>query len=209
MSVFQPVPDTALVELIFDQYDQTMENTLYFKSGESDVWTAPADLAILVEAVAGWWVAELQALTVSSVTLREVKATNLGDATGPSYSFVSGEVGTEVTAGEPGNVTCCVSLRSNQLGRSHRGRNYFVGIPDAETTGNSISTDFTSNLAVAYASLPSYVEGLWDPQAEWVVVSRFSLGAERPFGITSRITTIIIVNNDIDSMERRLTGRGE
>jgi len=209
MSVFQPVPDTALVELIFDQYDQTMENTLYFQSGESFVWTDPGQLATLAEAVAGWWLAEMADLTVSSVTLREVKATNLGVATGPSVSFVSGEPGGEVGSGEPGNVTCCVSLRSDQLGRSHRGRNYFVGIPDSETTGNTISGSFTGNYAFAYAQLPTYVEDLWDPQAQWVVVSRFSLGAERPFGITSRITTIIIVNNDIDSMERRLTGRGE
>lgn len=207
---FVPVANTALVEVRFSEHLQQIENTLWF---EFPTDPGSVDLEALAEAVFDWWVAELQSIVSSDVELREVTATSMTSATSPVGAFVppTPTFGTSTSNGEPGNVTMSVSFRTALRGRSFRGRNYAIGLTEDQVDGNSFVTGLTPLWQAAYTALiPAAVGAGW----LWVVASRFSGvdGSGNPIpraaGVTTPVTSVVVVDDHVDSQRRRLTGRG-
>ena len=206
MPVFQDVPETALVELVFDQYNQTVENTLHV-SWTDDTIVSSLMLADIAEWTAGWWNAEMKDLTSNAVTLREVRATSLAEEFGPQSVYIAGYQGGFANPGLPGNVTMCVSFRTAKRGRNFRGRNYFVGLYESAVSGNTISGSVLANVAAGFATYQTYLDD--SPQnVDWTVVSRKTEKITRPFGVHTKVTDVVIVDAFTDSMRGRLTGRG-
>lgn len=201
---FIPVPNTAMVELFFTQDAQNMENTLYFQKG--DPWTT-LQLATLATEIITWWTANLASNTVMGVALRAVKATSLESDTAPAFELPAtpGTGGTFSGVALPNNVTMAVKFLTDGRGRSARGRNYIVGIPDSEVTGNTISAAYRNSIVSAYNELR---DSTVITSGEHVVVSRFTGGNPRTTGLAQEVTGVAITDAIVDSQRRRLPGRG-
>lgn len=198
-----PVPDTLGVELVYfnDTTGQYAENTLYFL--KIDGWLVEEAEAML-EDLELWWIENLQPYTAATWNLALMRATNLDSASGFSLDFPVDENGGAGSAALPGNVTVAISFRTAFRGRSFRGRNYFVGLTEAQVTNDTVVDATVIALRGAYEALP----GVIIPHAaNHVVVSRFTAGAARPTALTTLVLNYL-VNNTIDSQRRRLATRG-
>jgi hypothetical protein len=201
---FIPVADTVLMEIRGTYLSQKVENTLYFEHGGG--YDAFDTNALAVDLFT-WWNDVLGPEIGSGYTVREIQGTDLSSDAGASVTYLPSSIIQGSKSGDPmpGNVAICVSLRTGGRGRSSRGRNYLSGLTTTEVVGNEIvSSDALAiqaayNELIAIAAANSFV---------WVVVSRFHNNAPRAAGVTEPITAAIIVDTHLDSMRRRLTGRG-
>jgi len=202
---FIPVADTVLAELRFDYFGQRIENTLYFrKLGGSSI----AQAVGLMNDLEVWWTTLLSQFLSQDISLRELNVTDLSSASGYSVSQAAptpNPTGQIANAGLPGNVSLCASFRTPNRGRSFRGRNYVCGLAETSVTGNTVGSTIVAGVLGSYQGIPSaIVSSAWD----WVVVSRFAGGLPRVAGIATDITSVVIVDDFVDSQRRRLTGRG-
>lgn len=207
---FIPVANTALAELRFTQNGQQVENTLWFENASDPDVTA---LQALDAALFDWWVANLQPIQSSNLQLREITVTSMTTASSATDTFVppTAEFGASTANVVPGNVTMSISFRTALRGRSFRGRNYALGLTEDQIAGNQFVTGLTALWQAAYdALIVAAATAGWT----WVVVSRFS-GVDgdghpvpRSAGVTTPVTSVVVVDDNVDSQRRRLTGRG-
>jgi hypothetical protein len=208
---FVPVPNTALVEVRMQANAQQVENTLWF------TFPDPPDadaLATLCAQIRTWWVTFIAPLTSSAVQLREIQATSMHSATAPTAALSPATltIGGSTPNIVSNNVTMAVSFRTASRGRSFRGRNYIVGLTEDQVAGNQVVAGITTLWLAAYEHL---LGSAATPGSIWVVASRFSgvSGPEhtpvpRAAGIVTEVTSVVVVDDNVDSARRRLTGRG-
>jgi hypothetical protein len=209
---FVPVENTALVEVRMSLAEQKVENTLWVLNDSA--WDG-GSLEELCSEVITWWGVHYAAITTDQVVLREVVATDQTSETAATAS-VSGDnaPGTQIGGTLPGNCSLAVSFRTALRGRSFRGRNYVVGIPLEEMS--SINQTSGAYQALCKTAYDEFATAISTASWTWVVASRFS-GVDpetghpipRVAGVTTPITSVIVVDNIIDSQRRRLTGRGQ
>lgn len=210
---FVPVPGTAQVEAIYLLDGQICENVNYYFK---DSAVTATDLATLLAAHNNAIQDHLLGALDGACSLERVVGRMIDTADGIVGIDVTGlpATGTSGDEPEPNNVTACVSLRTGRAGRSFRGRNYIVGLPDAATTGNTLTPTFRSIVLGYYDQLLALQADIgW----QLVVVSRFSgftivdgkkVPTPRVEGIATAVTAAIFVDNTVDSQRRRLPGRG-
>lgn len=206
---FIPVAATAMVEFIYTSISGVSENTLYFRRVDlgSPSEEAMGDLCAGLQA---WWLTHLEAIQPVSYTLTEIVATNLETATSPAVAFPVGFPGIDTGSALPSQDTLCISFRTNQRGRSYRGRNYVIGLQENQVVFDTVDLAVATAWVDAYADLPTFLPGgLGAPEWTWVVVSRFTNGEPREFGIATPIFEVQVVNRFIDSQNRRLEAHGE
>jgi hypothetical protein len=201
---FIPVDKTAMVEVRMFSDGQKIENTLYFEY--ADAPTA-GQLSLLGSAILDWWDTNVKPLVPTTVILREIYVTDLTSASSAAVSVVPSGTDSGTASGEamPNNVSLAVSFRTASRGRSFRGRNYWPGFVIDAVNGNSVPPATSDAIQDAYVALLTVAD---DTGTTWVVVSRFTGNAPRSAGVTTPITTVLIVDGTIDSMRRRLPGRG-
>lgn len=180
-----------------EYYAQLVENVwgVYAGAGTPDA----ADLATICGIFQANYAAILNPL-VGAMTVSSFTARYLGDALGPEATLVNSPVqsGGQVGAGEPGNVALCISLRSGFAGRRFRGRKYFSGIPVSQQVNNFLEDTFVNDMVSAVQELITDLAANSTPLAVISVV-----------GLTvTPVVTAVAVDTAIDSMRRRLAGRG-
>lgn len=202
---FIPGSNLLMVELFQRLDSQRIENTLYFQFGSAALLESGANA--LLGDILTWWDTEMAPLLVQSLSLVEVKGTDLTTETSEVFTAVPNPVITGDVADEslPANVAACVSFRTTARGRSNRGRNYVPGIPSNQVSINTMAQGFADSLADAYLLLQGV--GVANG-ATWVVASRFSNGAPRVGMAVRAITSVVVTDLTVDSQRRRLPGRG-
>lgn len=210
---FVPVANCAAVDVIFDLDGQTVENTLYFTFPSTP---SLLELQQLIDEVNSTIRGNIMPLLSSVLTLLRVIGTLIDVADGlTSVSTVSLPLaGGSASESAPSNVAACISLRTNNSGRSFRGRNYIPGIPNDQVALNTMLTGFTNSISAGYAQLRTNVAGIgWTH----VIVSRFSgftivggrkVPTPRVTGIATPVSAAFFVDETVDSQRRRLPGRG-
>lgn len=201
---FIPVLSVAQCEMRFLAQGQRIENTLYFEHTTTGI--VQADLDELTAWLAEEWSIAWKPIQSINLTHQEVYATDLTTADGifSVNTDQQGVAGTHAAEISPGNVTLAVSFRTNQRGRSGRGRNYWCGLCEDQTEGNSIATVTQGQILAAYQRLIDDPLDGWT----WRVVSRYHDGAARAAGLSLLITQVQLVDGFVDSQRRRLSGRG-
>lgn len=206
---FIPVADAAKVACKYTRFGQELINTLWFtKSGG---WTS-TDLNDLCVAINSWVIAELLPLASNDTLYHGSTATDMSaaGAEGVEVPVSPAEEGGNVVAGLPNNVTASIKFLTGFTGRSNRGRNYFVGLGENQVVGDTLADATTDGLLAAFDALASYLTGL---AADHVVASLYSgVDSEghpipRSAGVVKAVTQYAM-DNIVDSMRRRLTGRG-
>jgi len=133
-------------------------------------------------------------------SINEVTATFLGAATGPEFTLVisPAQQGGVASPSSPGNVALCVSLRSGFTGRRNRGRKFFSGLPESAVADNAVDSTTANNVLSGVQDLIDNLALNNTPLAVVSYVGQYS----------TEITTATCVDLFVDSMRRRLSGRG-
>jgi len=200
---FVAVPQTCLVTIEGRMDNQLTINDLYFVN--SGAVTA-LGIGTLLLSVQGWVTGSLCPLLSEDWSAVRVRGVDLSIATGPAVERATAQPGLVTSEAAPNNVAACVSFRTDQRGRSARGRNFVPGIPNAEITLNTLSPTFITDLIAAYFELVG--AGDFVPGWQWCVVSRVFEGDPRPTPLTIPITDVVMVGNSVRSMRSREIGHG-
>lgn len=199
---FIPVSNTAKVVYQGSFRGQQYCGDLWFYHTSGTI--LPSDLQNLCTQVATAFVPALANEQSSDITYTIVKGRDYTTPTSPTR-----EQGTSVVGGGgdamPNNVAMAVSFRTGFAGRSNRGRNFVGAIPRAEVAENSVLSSFISPVLAAFElmTVPTFATN-W----EWSVVSFKTAGAWRPAGVIAPIISVLVVDDIVDDMDKRLPGRG-
>jgi len=202
---FIEVNRTVQIEVRSTLNGEKVENVLYF---QRDSAVDVASMEDLADTISNWWNTECRPLQSQSYVAKEVYATDLTTETGPTFTDlqnnnIPGAI--SASGAMPGNVAVCVSLRTAGRGRSARGRNYWCGLTEAQCSGNALTGAIIDDIPQAYMEIMTYIP----VDYTWVVVSRYHDGAPRASGLAQPVTQALLVDSNLDSMRRRLAGRGQ
>lgn len=202
---FVPAANTVMAELRYLMNGEQAENTLYFDRTPGTV--SAGILPTVGGLLANWWSTAYAPLVSTQVELNEIYLTDLTTATSPTYTFAPtvAIVGGDASPPLPKNVSLAVSFRTAGRGRSARGRNYVYGLTEADVTGDTVSSTTEGSFQTAYNAL---ITALSSEGFTWVVVSRYSNGVARTTALKQPVTSVVVVDPTVDSMRRRLPGRG-
>lgn len=200
---FQPAPSIGGTVI-----EGRMDNQLvildlnWFSSGG----ISTGNLSTLAGSLGAWVTSVLTPLLSRDVTFNRVRAIDLGTATGPVVESSFTAVGGVDQESAPNNVAACVSLRTEQRGRSARGRNFVPGVPNNLLTLNTLDAGFITDLVAAYNTLvgPGTLATGW----ELVVLSRFTGNVARANGIGIPVTLCTMIGTSVRSMRSREIGHG-
>lgn len=202
---FIPVPNTLMVEIVYEQDGQVMENTLYYEKPGGGVILS--DIEELLEEIN--LIVRVQLLPLLSNTLQVLRIVGtmidvVGGLTAISTTSLPAP-GESTSPPLPNSVSVVMSLRTGLAGRSFRGRNYVPGLAEDAIAGNTVNSTMIAALIEVWNAL-RLASG--DPGWQNVVVSRFSNNAPRVTGVTTPITSVVVFDDQVDNQRRRLPGRG-
>lgn len=201
---FQPVGQTYQATLNYRQDAQEVQNCLYFE------YTGVADstpMTNLANALITWWGSNLKPLQSTTVALDNVEVRDLeveGGLVVVSQSSLP-DFGSQGDTPLPNGTCLSVSFRTGLAGRSHRGRNYTVGMTQSQYIQSDAELAYATAIVEAYEALISLATA---QDLVWVVVSRWLNKAKRAVGIRTPITSVLVADLTLDSQRRRLPGRG-
>lgn len=208
---FIPVPNTVAVDVIYQWDAQVVENTLYFE------YTTPpisSDLQDLLTGIRDLIATELLPLLSNTLSLIRLTAQVI-DAADGLFRLLNVSPALQGSGGDrpvPSNVSYAIQFKTGLSGRSFSGRNYVVGILEADVTSNDVATDLRTGLLAFYTAVSAMSAGLGFLH---VVVSRYSgvnpttgRPIPRTTGIATPVLSYTTFDNTVDSQRRRLPGRG-
>lgn len=196
---FQSVPQTAEAVVRYTNNGVISSLTFYGLYPTAYDQTAIDDLAAAVD---GWAGTDLRSILAQETAYTTTSVRGLENAV-DFFSVNATGAGIGSTTGEqlPGLVAFAVKRITGLAGRSARGR-VFLPVPQ-----NDLGSDENQ---VAGARVTAYVAALNVLRADmllagWteVVVSRYTLGAARPVGVTYPVTNYLATDTFIDTQRRR------
>jgi len=202
---FIPATNTLEVRLNFATAGGVAQNVLHFRKSGTPV---EADLVQLAEDIYDWYDTWYQTYQSNTITLRSIVVTDLTVEDGMQIEYTTGlpATGAQTPAPFPDNVTVAIKHTTAFRGRSFRGRTYFVGLVNGSTvTADTLSTTWQGYLENIFDALLSTPFTTNDE--EFVIVSYCGNGSWRTSATVTPVTNNSL-DADLDSMRRRLKGRG-
>lgn len=202
---FIPVSGSVKVAVHWTLFDELLINTLWFETLGAVEWDGP-NINQLCGDVWAWAEAELIPILSNDIILTLVDGVDQSQQNSfyGSYSETP-VVGSVAAQSAPSGICVSVKFASDLTGRSYRGRNYVSGIPSTAIDNNQITTTFRTALTNAYSDLNTYITL---DQVVHVIASRFTNNQPRTGGVTVLVQDYQIVDLNLDSQRRRLSGRG-
>lgn len=200
---FQQCPDVARFAMEYLWQGELAVNV--FHVAYESPWTEN-DLDIVCSALMDWFNNEAKSDVSSTVSLEVIRARDLSTETGPQLDYTDGLpiTATSAAASAPNNCTFAVQWRTAKSGRSYRGRTFHIGLTTTKYSANQLTPANTTAFETVYNSL---ITAITTSGYTMVVLSRYANGTQRPSGVYEPITSCRI-NRTLDSMRRRLPGRG-
>lgn len=199
---FQEVPNSAEVSILYSQNSETLANVFHATLSTGYDF---ADIVDLAEAVDQSVVDNLRPEMTQDCNYLRTEVRGLDEE---NDLFATVDTGTGpgaiATAGLPNSVTLSIKKESGRTGRSARGRWYVVGIPLGNLSSNEnsfLSAEVTQWVAAVDEVRQDVQATQWAP----VIVSRFTGGVARDFGVTFPWISSVAVNVFVDTQRRRLT----
>lgn len=202
---FQPVPNAAQVRL-----EGTLDGELCVTNLGFGLITPATVTALMLETLVtgvlafatGPWIAALPAKYI----LNQVTGRVLDVQDGPQFEVSAGAVPGELAGAIlPNNCSLAVSFRTGLAGRTNRGRIFWPSFLESEVTDQRVGAvkqgDILDTMGLLVGN--NVVATGWT----WAVISRKELVPDGP-GRAVPITAVVLNDDVIDSMRRRLPGRG-
>ncbi len=190
-------PNTARAVQQYTQHGQQRVNVLHYLKPAGSI--TQADLDALAGHLVTQWTNLGRPACSNQLTMEQVQVTDVSPGGGlqSTVDLNPPSAGTVPDPPAPGNVTHTASFRTPLTGRKYRGRVFLPGMTDTMT--NDIDTVTSGRLIAAAA---------WVAQWMFNLPSGWVLGvASQVTGVTTPVATIVF-ENILDSMRRRLPGRG-
>lgn len=203
---FTPAPNIVLVELRGLLDGQRVENRIHVNVFHEPTVGDMDDIDTNISSIiTTFWVPLLPpSWAMTEIFMRSLHTENDIQQTYPKSAGTF--TGTNAGVALPNNVTFCVSLRTGFAGRSARGRLYWPALIETLVTGNTLDTGYVADIVEAVDGLRSNIALL---SYAWVIVSYINGGAPRVGGpVYFLVDTVLAVDAVVDSMRRRLPGRG-
>lgn len=198
---FQSVPNAAEIIITYSLNTEIMVNVLGASIvGGYDLADLVA-LAVAVDAVVAsdWLPEQSQDAAYLSTTVRGLEFENDQQTTVDSGAGP----GERAEGALPGNVTFSVKKLSSFTGRSARGRMYWIGMVPSMLQPNENLVN-TADAILIQDALEAMRVGITATDWTAAIVSRFTGGVERDFGIFFEWVETVFVNKNVDSMRTRL-----
>lgn len=209
MPVFIPVPNTALVEMLYTSAGHTIENTFHVAKGSP---FSGADLITLANVFDDWdgnvaYADRWQAVRGSATILFLVDTKALDTSSSPTYgkaiaNRAGGRTGTQM----PPNVSFALSLRTGLAGRSQRGRIYAPGLSSGDINVPPSQNQIVAASATALVASLTKLKTLLTTAGFTLVVTSFRTGgAYRAVGQNTPVTSILYTTLKLATMRRRVS----
>lgn len=201
---FIPATDTVRVDLVYDLDGQNCLNTLWFKF-RAGAPTLP-DLTALGVGVNDYWTLAMMPLLSDTLVYNGNIVYDWSSPSAPAVNTPSGTAGGQTDPPLPNAMAFCITFLTGGRGKSSRGRNFIMGIPDSYRAGaNRIDSGNAANFVSVYTGiLGSAIDADW----EWSVVSFFTANAPRAAGLVQPIIGAGASDLILDTQRRRGPGRG-
>jgi hypothetical protein len=203
---FIPAPNCAQVALYYSSNGVTCVNVFNVSKGST---YSAADLVALRGVVDSWDNVTWKGSRATACSLFRIKCKALDTNSSPvdDYYLVTPRAGTIASGLMSGNVTLAFKLATARAGRSYRGRWYLVGITAANlgVTANQYNVA-SANAIVGWLNLLRT-----NLLAAGHTLGVLSYATDKAWRATAHFepaTNFVIVDYNIDSQRRRLTGRG-
>jgi len=206
------VNDAYQVRVVGSQEGQQTNNILNFVAATS---IDDVELRLIV-ALASCFVTHILPVATSKWSLESLIWKRTAPTLGVEHVTIPSGAGAGAGSASalPSYASCCISLRTLQGGRSHRGRMYLPGIPEDATTDSKFNTEnayWTAVLAFAACLASSFIIG--DPPAansfQMHIYSRKIGGASFPYNLTGMTPVASLTPDEIVATTRsRKLGRG-
>lgn len=198
---FQPVPDTAQVQLVMAAGGINAQNTLYFRKVGG--WDA-GSLEVLAEQCTLQWDVFVAPAVTSDWALIEAVATNLEALDGTKKIWkpalpIQGDI---ALPSGPANASFAIKFGMPRRGRGISGRIFAVGLPESEMGPGSLTSGHANLLVVAWKDFFTNVET--EADCEHVVVHRVVAGIVQPIGSAEPVSSYSFTDLSIDSQKLRL-----
>lgn len=179
------------------------ENVLHLHHKDGTAWSA-SQLTSAGSAIATSWATNVAPQTRSDVTLQNIRVTDLSSNTGPSILETFGSGGTKTGSDLPAGVTLALKLSTAMRGRSYRGRIYFVGLANVMASQDKVDTTYANAIVNAWRAVMADINAITN--VELAVLSYCNNKAWRPNGVLTPVTSIDLVDTNVDYQRRRSTG---
>lgn len=199
-----PADNVCMAELVMLWDSQSVETVLHFRPDAPLTPTLMNELGAFLQS---WWDVQMQAIMPLTLSLVNIKLTDLTIDVGPVINYATGLplVGTVASPSLPNNVAVVITKRTLLRGRSYRGRIYHPGLHESVVTNNAVDSAFLLGVINRYALVinPVTAGANWD----FVVISKYANNAPR---VSADVTPVESLDSDgrVDSQRRRLPGRG-
>lgn len=198
---FQPVPDTALVQLMMATGGITAQNTLYFrKVGGWD----QATLELLAEQCVLQWDTFVAPVTTADWALVEAIATNqeTTDGTKRIWKPAAPIQGDVVSSTAPANVSFAVKFGVPRRGRGISGRVFVTGLDEEQVGAGSIDSALADLIVNAWRDMCGAVET--NAGCEHVVVHRVVNGVRLAEAVPEAVSSYSYTDLSLDTQKLRL-----
>jgi len=200
---FIPIPNSATLCFDFTTAGQNWQFCLTVRKSSGGI--TPTDLATLTTEGEAWWNATLDSNLNNNTQLRQVRATDQQTEGGPVDIEIVGTNGTGggtlMSLGSP----LVISLRTAKRGRSYRGRVYLSGIPQVNLVSE---VDFGATPVGVYTAAFATLQASLDTAGFDVVVASKQHNLVETNPAETNEVIAIVADTHVDSMRKRLSGRG-
>lgn len=200
---FQPVPETAQIDIVFSQNGVIVQNSFYARHpGGYSIVNLQALADDIDTAVPVTWLPRM----ASDCTYLRTDVRGLANANDlVATQDANSAPGDDPISPLPNNVAFAIKKTSGLTGRAARGRTYWLSIPRDKldsSNENLVDATYITNIVGAVGSIRTNINstGNW----EAVLVSRFLNNEKRTEGETFPWTGENAVNNIIDTQRGRL-----
>jgi len=203
--VFQSVPETASIEVIYTYNGEPVQNSFYARMTGGYDLADVQELADEIDIAVGenWLDIQPSEAIYQRTEVRGLEFENDVLATADANAGP----GEELSNALPNQVTISIKKTSGFTGRSARGRTYWIGIPSGKvepSNENLLQAAYIAEVETEVGRIRTRTNttGTWVA----VLVSRVTGGAKRPFGITFVWVDVVCVNVVVDTQRGRLPG---
>jgi len=200
---FIPVPGAGQFNVRGTINGIPMENVLNFRKEAATAWTYE-QLSAAIIVLKNAWAAEMLPILASGYQALSIYARDLTFEAGAiaEANFDPGSVGTASGETMPGSVAAVITHRTNQAGRSYRGRTYIGGFSELSVLGNNLVSGFATSLIGAWQSI---IDEMSANDWSFVIVSRYHNLEPRFTGIMTTVQSSSLRDLRVDSQRRRLS----
>lgn len=202
---FAPAPGVAQFNLIYKTNGGTAENVIHVHKDSGAAWTS-AELNTMNIAIGAWEQATGRAQRASDVENIEIIARDLTVQNGTESTYGGEGFGLIAGVSAPDNVTIAIKKETGMVGRSFRGRLYWIGVPLSKLSLDSLDGTYVTNVVAACNSLVTAINAVTG--FHMCLLRGQYNGSRLDPRQEAPITKFSTVDTYIDSQRRRLVGRG-